>query len=151
MTLMTSLNTLGYCIGNGIIKPDPENLRALQELLPPGNLPSLRRALGMFSYYAKCVSQFSEKVYPLVHAKSFPLDDDAMKAFEKLKKELENAALHTIDESLSFTVECAASDVAVSATLNQRGRPVAFMSITLSGSELHYLLLRRKPHQSLKL
>ena len=41
---VTSLNTLGYCIGNGIIKPDPENLRALQELPPPENLPSLRRA-----------------------------------------------------------------------------------------------------------
>ena len=55
---VTSLNTLGYCIGNGIIKPDPENLRALQELPPPENLPSLQRALGMFAYYAKCIPQF---------------------------------------------------------------------------------------------
>ena len=46
---VTSLNTLGYCIGSGIIKPDPENLHALQELPPLGNLPSLRHALGMFA------------------------------------------------------------------------------------------------------
>ena len=35
-------------------------------------------------------------------------------------------------------MECDASDVAVSATLNQNGRPVAFMSRMLSGSELLY-------------
>ena len=61
-----------------------------------------------------------------------------MRAFEQLKKGLENAAFHTTDESLSFTVECDASDVAVSVTLHQRGRPVAFTSRTVSGPELHY-------------
>ena len=94
----------------------------------------------MFAYCEKRVPQFSDKVYPLVHAKSFPLDDDDVRAFEQLKSESENAALCTIDESLPlpFTVECDASDIAVSATLNQRGGLVAFISRTLSGSELHY-------------
>ena len=43
-----------------------------------------------------------------------------------------------INESLPFVVECDASEVAVSAILNQDGRPVAFMSRTLQNSELHY-------------
>ena len=29
------INVLGYLIGNGIIKPDPDRLRPLQELPPP--------------------------------------------------------------------------------------------------------------------
>ena len=52
--------------------------------------------------------------------------------------ELAKAALRSVDESLPFTVECNASDLAVSATLNQGGHPVVFMSQTLQGSEQHY-------------
>ena len=53
-----------------------------------------------------------------------------------LKTELSAAAMQSIDECLPFIVECDASDIAVSATLNQGGRPVAFMSRTLQGSEV---------------
>ena len=46
--------------------------------------------------------------------------------------------MSAIDETQPFAVECDASDVAVSATLNRNGRPVAFMSRTLGKSELNY-------------
>ena len=81
---------------------------------------------------------FADKVRPLAECKSFPVTDSALKSFELLKTELAKAALRSVDESLPFTVECDASDVAVSATLNQGGRPVAFMSRTLQKSERHY-------------
>ena len=41
---------LGYLIDDGIIKPDPERLRPLQELPPPSNARSLKRALGLYAY-----------------------------------------------------------------------------------------------------
>ena len=41
-------------------------------------------------------------------------------------------------------VECDASDTTISATLNQGGRPVDFMSRTLQGSELHYPAVEKK-------
>ena len=39
---------------------------------------------------------------------------------------------------MPFVVECDASESTISATLNQVGIPVAFMSRTLQGSKLHY-------------
>jgi len=41
-----SINILGYCVGDGIIKPDQERLCPLQEYPPPTNIGSLRRVVG---------------------------------------------------------------------------------------------------------
>lgn len=41
-------------------------------------------------------------------------------------------------------VECDAYDVAISGVLNQGGRPVAFMSRTLQGSEFHYTAVEKE-------
>ena len=62
----------------------------------------------------------------------------AVRDFEEIKEDIAKASLAAIDENLPFIVECDASEVAVSATLNQGGRPVAFMSRTLHASERHY-------------
>ena len=43
-----------------------------------------------------------------------------------------------------FVVKCDVSDLAISATLNQGGRSVAFVSRTLHGSKLHYPVVERK-------
>ena len=61
-----------------------------------------------------------------------------MTDFENLKQEIVKASLKSVDETMPFVVKCDVSDVAISATLNQGGRPVAFMSRSFQGSELHY-------------
>lgn len=133
-----TINVLGYQIKEKEIKPDPERLRVLQELPPPSNKAGLQRILGMFAYYAKWIPKFSDEAKLLYKVTTFPMNSDELSAFEKLKTLLGKAALGSIDETTPFVIECDASDVAVSATLNQAGRPVAFMSRTLSGSEVHY-------------
>ena len=92
----------------------------------------------MFAYYAKWISDFSDKITALTNANFFPLSPSPSAAFNTLKKELERASLYPIDEFLPFVIECDTSEVAVFTTLNQDGRPVAFMSRTLQNSELHY-------------
>ena len=135
---VTEINILGYCVGNGQIKPDPDRLRPLLDLPPPKDAKALKRALGLFSYYAKWVMNFSDKILHLKTAKKFPLHANALKEFNVLKKEIAKASLQAIDENRPFVVECDASEAAISATLNQGGRPVAFMSRTLRGGEKHY-------------
>ena len=132
------LNILGYCVSSGKIRPDPERLTPLWDLPPPSTSKSLQRVLGLFAYYAKWIPKFSDRIERLKSVKHFPLKDKELSDFKGLKESIASATLQAIDESVPFTVECDASDVAVSATLNQNGRPVAFMSRSLQGSELVY-------------
>ena len=97
-----SINILCYCVGDGVIKPEQERLRPLQDYPPPTNVDSLRRVVGMFATWTP---NFSGKIQPLVNATSFPLDESALSAFDLLKKELERATLQSIDESQPFVVK----------------------------------------------
>ena len=144
ITSVPKIQILGYEVCHSLIKPDPERLRPFKEFPPPTNFKLLHRVLGMFAYYAKWINCFADKIRPLADVKSFPLNAKALEAFNVLKSNLENATLKSIDESKPFVVECNASDFAVSATLNQGGRPVAFMSRTSQGSELHYPAIEKE-------
>ena len=62
-----------------------------------------------------------------------------MRDLKDVKRNVINATLLVIDNNLSFALECSVSDSAISAILNQNGRPVAFFSRSLQGGELYYL------------
>jgi len=134
------IDILGYWVSHGLVKPDPERLRPLMKLPVPQNHRELKRCLGMFAYYARWIENYSDKVNSLtIKSVAFSLSHDALGAFEQLRSELLNACLGCVDEREPFTVECGdASDFAIAATLNQNGRPVAFMSRTLSKTECNY-------------
>jgi len=125
-------------MGYGVMKTDPERLKPLHELPPPTSKKALQRAMGLFAYYAKWIPCFSDKIPSLKAVTTFPLDERCLNGFQLLKRCIGNGALQPVDETQPFVVECHASEVAISATLSQGGRPVAFMSRSLSGSELHY-------------
>ena len=61
-----------------------------------------------------------------------------LKVLNLLKNDLASAALQIIDESIPFVIKTDASENAISATLNQNNRPVAFFSRMLSKSEFHH-------------
>ena len=128
----TSIDFLGYNISQGLLRLDAERLRELTEFPIPQNKTSLRRVLGLFSYYSQWIPKFSDKIRPLITANSFPLDSESIKTFENFKKGIEKALLHSVDEKIPLVVETDASDTAIAATLNQANRPVAFFSCILT-------------------
>ena len=129
---------LGYQISKGTLKPDPDRVKTLLELPPPTNSKEQQRVVGLFAYYAQWISQYSDKVKPLLKNCTFPLSNHALKAFDELKAELAEVSLGVIDETAPFVVETDASNFALSATLNQNNRPVAFFSRTLHKTELNH-------------
>lgn len=62
---------------------------------------------------------FKKHAQPLIKVNSFPLDARACEAFNTLKQLLMDATLHGTDSSKPYVIECDASDVALSALLNQ--------------------------------
>ena len=76
------INLLGYNISDGVIRPDPERLRPLKNMPEPFDQPSLKRIIGMFSYYSSWIKDFSNKIAPLVRTKTFPLSIEARSAIK---------------------------------------------------------------------
>ena len=138
------INLLGYRISHNSIKPDPQTLEPLLNLSHPNNPKKLKRIIGMFSYYAKWIKCFSDKIHVLNNVDKFPFKQIEIDAFKNLKRELAEAAMQPIDENIPFTVETDASAFAISATLNQDGRPVAFHSRTLKSNEQYHSLVEKE-------
>ena len=138
------INTLGYCVGNGKIKPDPERMKSLQELPQPKNMKRFKRIRGMFAYYAKWIPEFSNKIQPIVKADKFPSGKKTLKPFNTLKSEQCKVTLWAIDENLTLQLDCDDLDYTISAVLSQNGRPVAFMSRSLQASERGYSIVEKE-------
>ena len=114
-------------------------MRPLRELPVPSTKKELLRALGMFSYYARWISDFSNKIRPFTKAcksLTFPLSSEAIIAFNSLKCELESACLSCVKEGIPCTIECDASEHTIAAILNQWEQPVAFHFRKLTSTKL---------------
>ena len=90
----------------------------------------------------KCVFSTKTLLVALGHRRR--TNCEALDAFNLLKRDIANATLRSIDESLPFLVETDASDYAIAATLSQQGRPVAFFSRTLNRSELKHATIEKE-------
>ncbi|XP_059819975.1 uncharacterized protein LOC132391153 [Hypanus sabinus] len=140
----TRLAILGYVVENGIIGPDLDRICPLLELPLPTTLKALRRCLGFFSYYSQWVPHYADKAWPLVKSTTFPLSAEACTAFSRIKGDIAKATMHAVDETIPFQVESDTSDFTLAATLNQEGRPVAFFSCTLQGSEIRHSVMEKE-------
>ena len=95
----------------------------------------MNRCLELFSWIdGRWIPAFQDKVKLFSGCKTFPLSQQAIDAFESLKKSIEKAVVTAIDESIPFEVETDvdAPDVAFAATR------------TLQGSKLEYAAVEKE-------
>lgn len=137
---------LGYRISHGQIQPDPERLRPLKELKIPQDVKSLKHILGLFSYYSRWIPHYSDKIQPLLKCVKFPPSDAQVSCLKQLTKDIENAVLQGIKPGIPLVVETDASDVAISAVLNQEGRPIAFFARTLDPTERKHASVEKEAY-----
>jgi len=128
---------LGHLISSRGVCILPDRVQAIEQYPPPTNLRGLRRFLGMVGFYARFIPGYSD-VAVVLHALTkkgvpFVWGETQQKAFDSLKRALCTApVLQVPDFSKEFVLATDASDVAVSAVLQQRVdgslAPIAYYS-----------------------
>lgn len=144
-----SLKYLGHIVDSKGLRTDPEKVECVANYQHPKKIKELRRFLGMASWYRRFVKNFAEIAAPLHEltkgkTRTLKWNDRATRAFERLKCELIKAPVLAIpDFSRTFSVQCDASNFAISSVLVQKDdenneRPIAYVSRKLRGAELNY-------------
>jgi hypothetical protein len=125
----------------------PDRVEAIKQYPPPHNLRSLRRFLGLVGFYGRFIPEYSGKAAPLHRLKckgvKFRWESEQQNAFEVLKAALcEAPVLQIPDFDKQFVLETDASDIAISAVVNQRVdgelAPIAYYSRLLTPAETRY-------------
>lgn len=145
----TTVSFLGLVISPGLIKMDPEKVKAVLNWPVPTDRKQLQRFLGFANFYRRFIRNYSQVAAPL-HALTssnfkFSWSPEAEAAFRALLCRFSSSPiLQMPDTKLQFIVEVDASDVGVGAVLSQRSvddnkvHPCAFFSRKLSPAERNY-------------
>jgi transposase InsO family protein len=143
------INFLGHNIQNGTFRPDTRRVESLLNFPEPRNITQLNRLIGLFAYYAKWIPHYSDAITPLLNArttisKDQRLCDDTIAAIQRLKSSLSESTLSAPQFGIPYTIETDASENALGGSLSQCGKPVAFMSRTLTHSERKQSVVERE-------
>lgn len=145
---------LGYVVGHNVIKTDPNKLETINNYPLPKTLRQLRSFLGMIGYYRKFIKNYAQVAKPLSKYLAgengkvsqymskkieIKLDEEGIITFDRLKKLLsEQIELTQPNFNKKFILTTDASNDAVGAVLSQDGKPITFISKTLSVTEKNY-------------
>jgi len=146
--LIKEVKYLGYIVGNGILRSDPDKISAVKDYPPPKSTKQLRRFLGMAGWYRRFIKDFSVLTVPLTDllkkGQKFAWNNQAQLAFETLKEKLCTAPVLTSPNyEKPFIIQCDASQLGVGAVLSQANEegfeiPIAYFSQKLNKAQQNY-------------
>ena len=139
---------LGFVVSKEGIRPDPEKVKAIEQIPPPRNVKDVRRFLGAMGFFRRHIPKFAHVSSPLTFLTKakvpFHWSDKEQAAFCRLKELLTTApVLKSPDYTRHFEVHTDASQCALGGVLLQRDdsdRPhaIAYFSRKVRGSEVRY-------------
>ena len=133
---------MGHLITKDGLRPDPEKVRAVQEMPKPTSKKELLSLLGFVNYLSKFLPRLSEVVQPLreMTAKEakFIWSPQHETAFQEVRElVVRHPVLKYYDLQEEVTVQCDASEYGL-------GQPVAFASRSLSQTERQYAQIEKE-------
>ncbi|KAH8273309.1 hypothetical protein KR018_010569, partial [Drosophila ironensis] len=132
-----------------------EKVKAINNFSLPKTLKDLRSFLGLSSYYRRFIRDYAKLAKPLTtllrgengrssknnsHKINIFLDQSCKSSFEKIRNTLvsQDVVLAYPDFTKEFQLTTDASNYAIGAVLEQNGRPITFISRTLTSTEENY-------------
>ena len=145
---------LGQIVDESGIRPDPEKVRAVNDLPSPTDVSELRRFLGMVNHLSKFAPHLSDKTKPLRHLLStkshWIWESPQQQAFEIVKKEIcSERVLACYHLEWETVVSADESSYGLGAVLRQKQkkgewRPVSFISRSLTTTEQRYAQIEKE-------
>ena len=139
---------LGYIIGEGCIKTDPDKVAAIRNISAPTKVKEVQSFLGLAGWYRRFLKDYSALTAPLTDLcskkREFVWTPEAQKSFDTIKELLTSAPLLiTADFTCPFIVSCDACKTGIGGVLSQLDetgmeRPIAFYSKKLNRAQQNY-------------
>jgi hypothetical protein len=139
---------LGFDINSKGIRPSQEKFEAMKNYPEPKNAKSVKRFLGMASYYRRFIPNYSRITEPinrlLKKNEKFVWSDDCEISFRKIKHLLINPPILVYpDFTKQFILTTDASGIGLGAVLSQIGKdglehPIGYASRLLNNAERNY-------------
>ena len=145
----TEFPYLGHLVTKEGLKPDPDKIKAVQEMPRPDNIKAVRRFCGFVNYLAKFMPKLSEVMEPIRNLtckeSEWNWTHEHNKAFMRIKEMATTAPLlKYYNPQEELTIQCDASERGLGAALLQQGRPVAFASRAMTETESRYAQIEKE-------
>ena len=139
----------GHILSKTGLKPDPKKVEAITNICNPKNKEELQQFLGMVTYLAKFIPNYSQVAAPL----RLLLEKDIewhwtakqTESFETLKELISNTpVLQYFDPKKQVILSVDASSKGIGAVLFQDNRPVAYASKSLTTCQQNYAQIEKE-------
>jgi len=145
---------LGVVIGPNGIEMEAEKVDGVLSWPQPKNVKDVRKFLGLANYYRRFIKDFTQVARPMnvltQKDEKWWWEEMQQKAFDKLKRIFTSKPVLVVpDLDKEFRVEANASNYATGGVLSmkcsdEKWRPIAFISKSLSDTEWNYEIHNKK-------
>lgn len=140
---------VGHLITADGLKPDPEKVKAVNEMPNPSDVAGVRRFLGFVNYLSKFLPSLIDIYEPLrkltIRDTVWSWHEIHDQAVEEIKRLVTSEpVLSYYDPGNELTLQCDASETGLGAAILQQGKPVAYASRALTDVETQYAQIEKE-------